>query len=231
MSLVLYGNGIVDARGSVGGTTLSRSRGGASQRAKISPTQTRSEFRQISKGVLSTVSQRWENVLTAVERAAWNAFAVSNPSTNVFGQVVYLSGHMWFCKCNINLLSAGAAAITSPPISAGVPGPITFGITADSAGAGSISYTFTDAGQPADCYLKLRASGPVSVGITYANNIFRQIEYAHTPVSGTTVTTPYNSRFPGIIYSAGKQVFGLASFMDGASGIESPALIATAIVT
>lgn len=230
MSLVLYGNGVVDNRGSVGGSTYSRSRAGATIRAKTSPTQWKSDLRQQAKGKLATISQQWANILTDAERVAWNSFALITPSTNVFGQTTYLSGQSWFCKCNVNLLNAGATLLTAPPASPSVPGLISLTIVPDSSAGGSVGITYTDAGLPADFYLSMKFTQPISPGIYYVNNLLRQILYAHNQVSGFSITTPYTDRFPQVVYDAGRKVFALATIIDSTSGIESPPIMASGIV-
>lgn len=231
MSLILYGNGVVDARGSVGGTTLSRSRGGASQRAKISPTQTRSPARQQAKMILNNISQQWGNVLSAGQRAAWNAFAIVNPSTNVFGQVTYLSGHMWFCKCNMNLANANVAAVLTPPLTASVPGPLSMSITSAHGPGSELIVTYDNTGSVPNNYVNIYASPPLSQGIAYCNNQFRKVVFSLDTGSPLNASSFYKPKFPGIVYSAGKQVFCLVNFMDGDSGVTSPGLIATAVIT
>jgi len=231
MSLVLYGNGVVDARGSVGGTVLSRGRGGATQRAKTSPTQWQSDRRQQSKAILSTVSGIWQSTLTQAQRAAWNSFALVTPSTNVFGQTTYLTGHQWFCKCSINLLIAGLPVNTGAPASATVPGPITLALTVTHTGVDAVSLAYTDAGAPAVNYLAIYACQPISPGISYVNSLFRQIKIVLDAGSPVGIAADYIARFPGFVYSVGRKVFVLLAYMDGATGIMSPALIANAVIT
>ena len=231
MALALYGNGIIELRGTVGGTVYSRGRGGATLRAKTSPTQWRSNARQVSKGKLSAISGNWSTQLSDADRAGWNSFALVTPSTNVYGQTTYLSGHQWYCRCNINLYSAGAAAITTAPASATVPGLTGLTLTAASGGGGSITLTGTAGVLPAFWKARLKATGPISPGIYYVNNLLKEIEFMVFAGLLETVTTPYTNLFPNIVNSAGRKIFAFVTILDTTTGIESPGIIASGIVT
>lgn len=173
----------------------------------------------------------WASTLTAAERTAWNHFGLITPSTNVYGQTTYLSGHQWFCKCSINLLIAGLAVNTGAPATATVPGPTSLSVVATHTGVDSLALTYADAGAPASCYINLRVSQPISRGISYCNNEFRTLEIRGNPGSPYNPVALYLTRFPEFIYSIGRKIFVLLAYMDGATGIMSPAVIADAIIT
>src|SRR5882724_6355282 len=144
MASVLYGNGIIDARGSVGGTVMTRGRSGATHKAKTSPVQPPSSVRNVKQGIFVTASRAWSLTLSAADRAAWNAFALVNPSTNAFGAKAYLSGFQWFCKCAMNKLAMNGSFNNTPPLSGSLSGPLSFSTVANSAAGGSLVLTWTD---------------------------------------------------------------------------------------
>src|SRR6478752_1762055 len=129
MSLVLYGGGVIDNRGSISGNTFSRSKFGATIRAKTSPINIINAKTSQRRATLQSVAGLWGTLLTETERQQWNAFALLNPRTNVFGQIRYLSGMQWFTKLSINLVNANISVVTTPPSTGSYPAMNSLSIT------------------------------------------------------------------------------------------------------
>lgn len=91
---------VAEVRGSIGGTTFSRNRGGTYARYRASPTQPGSSSQGLARGTLSGLVAWWKGVLTPAERDAWDAFALNNPVQNRVGQSVNIGGLGWFNRAN-----------------------------------------------------------------------------------------------------------------------------------
>ena len=118
------GLAVTDGRGSAGGTTFSKSRGGATAKNKGLPSQPRTAAQSLIRARFTALSQQFRT-LGASLISAWNAAANSGFTvTNIFGDVVKLTGINFFIKVNQNLLLADAATITSPPNAADSAAPL-----------------------------------------------------------------------------------------------------------
>lgn len=231
MALVQYGNGIVDARGSVGGSTLSRSKAGPHMRAKISGTQPLSSSRSKNQSTFAMVSRRWSVVLTPIERAAWNQFALINPATNRFGQTKYYSGFQWFCKCNINNTNGAGGFINTPPVFASTEGAISLTFTAAHAAGGSISLAYTTAGGGALGEIGVYATRPLSPGLSFVSSQMRFVGFFNPGGLTLTFSAEYKAQISQLSNYQGKQIFGMITGYDNTAGICSPGILTTTLIT
>ncbi len=229
MSLALYGQGVTDVRGSVSGTTMSRSRWGSTHRAKTSPIQPKSHKQGLRRSLLGFLSQYWGAQLTPSERNQWNSYALTYPQTNVFGQTVYLTGHQLFVRLNFNLLTIGASTINVPPAATSQAGLSSLSLMTDHAGAGTFLLTYTAPALSGTAYLYLFATNNQSPGISYVNNKFRLIGYTAYAAGPLDFISQWKVTFDGVPPKLGRKQFVLASIMDSASGLVSAGIIASAI--
>ena len=58
---------------------------------------------------VTDLTKRWGSVLTQVQRSAWISFAGANPTRNVFGNTVVLTGLQMYMSVNRNLATIGVA--------------------------------------------------------------------------------------------------------------------------
>lgn len=233
MALALFGNGVIDVRGSVAGTTFSRSKFGATMRAKTSPVIPTSAFASASRALLPSITTDWANLLTAVERAAWNAFALLNPSTNVFGQVAYLTGAQWYTKTQINITLVGGTRYTTPPAYGSYPGLTTCSLASAHGSPGTITVDAGGTFPLGTPYLHVFASPNLSPGISYVNSVLRDIGFFSglgAPASYPAITE-WRARFSNLVPLQGKQIFVLCTAIDKDTGLQSPGVFANAIVT
>jgi len=100
MALVKYGGGVVQMSGSIAGNTFARNRYGNYVRARTKPTNP-SSVRQIKmRSILSTLTTRWSQTLSAAQRTAWQLYADSVAMVNKLGETVFLSGFNHFIRSN-----------------------------------------------------------------------------------------------------------------------------------
>ncbi len=140
--LVKWGGGIVDGRGSIGGTTFSRNKSGAIARARVAPVNPKSVRQSAIRAIISSVAQLYNSGLTVAQRAAWAVYAKNVPAKNKLGEVIYLSGYNQFVKSNIAALNAGLTAILAAPSVFSLPGEDTTFDVAISEASQEIAVTF-----------------------------------------------------------------------------------------
>ena len=231
MSLVLYGGGLIDNRGSIAGTTFSRTRFGPTACAKTTPINVRNQFTTQARANLQSASGLWSNLLTETERQSWNAYALINPVTNVFGAIAYLSGMQWFCKCAINQTNFGVPIATTPPAVGAPSAPLSLSLVATAGTPGSLVLTWTNPALGGTPTMAVWATHNLSAGTSYANSQLRFVTYL-APASGSSdIEADWHTRFLGNPFLAGKKIFVLIFNMDTDNGLTSTGINANCIVT
>jgi hypothetical protein len=199
-----------EMRGSIGGTTWSRNKGGMYARRRSTPTNPNSSRQQSTRTMLAICAANWSDVLTEPMREEWREWAQVNSWKNSLGVDVFLTGLDWYGMVNSRLLDAGAAAITSPGDLSAPPGLATLAITLPT--TTTIAIAFTPA-LPTGGRLVAWGSGPLSVGQDPNFRQSRLIGYsaanAATPV---TLVLPYTvvvgqklKVFVGVLNAKGRE--------------------------
>lgn len=169
------GIGIVDGRGKLNGTVLSKNRGGAYARVKVTPSNPRSTAQMFVRSNLAFLAQKWKT-LTQSQRNAW-AGAVSNYTrTDVFGDVKTPTGYGLFMRINTALRDASTELFFNVPAPtmevAGVSS--VDGVEGQNENPGSISVSF-DETATGNGYLLIDASPPLSQGVSSAGSRYKRI--------------------------------------------------------
>jgi hypothetical protein len=131
MSKVLFGAIVTDMRNKLGGHVFSKNKGGSFMRRKVSPLQPRTDAQRAIRSGMTSLSKAWSGVLDDPGRAAWNSFAKNNPTKDIFGSTVVLTGEQTYVRVNQGLLYAGLSRIDVPPVNLTVPGISAFLATAN----------------------------------------------------------------------------------------------------
>jgi hypothetical protein len=155
MALVKLGIVATDVRNSVGGTVFSRNAGGAYTRARVAPINRNTPKQTAVRASFAANSKLWSGTMTADERAAWTLFAAANPSVNVLGASIILSGLAMANRLNQVLAQIGVPPILTPPSDLSVPtlatvtggdaapgGPVELDTAAQAVVAGAKYYIF-----------------------------------------------------------------------------------------
>lgn len=95
MALVVDG---VPVGGSIGKTTYSRNRYGAYTRRRTKPVNPDSTLQQLSRSAFAAAVNYWTDVLTPLERAAWQTYAADVTWLNAAGETVHLTGQAMFIR-------------------------------------------------------------------------------------------------------------------------------------
>ena len=194
-------------------------------KSRTSGVNPRTFFQGFQRAVLATNSNNWSNNTSQADIATWNALALVNPSTNVFGQTLYLSGQQLFCQLNHNLLSTGFAAMPDLNVN-----PFTsLSIVADHAAGGSLILTL---GIPAAIGTPISyfwAAAPQSPGTNFISSRLRCLGGYGTPATPFDLSTAYKARFGATSIQLGRKYFVLASILNADNGAVSAGIIAQTI--
>ncbi len=115
MALVKFGGGITEMRGSIAGNVYSRNRYGAYVRARTVPVNPNTARQQAVKAAVATLTDRWANILTAVQRTAWNLYASSVGMQNKLGETIFLSGFNHYIRSNVTRETGPTVLIDDGP--------------------------------------------------------------------------------------------------------------------
>lgn len=187
--------------GSVGAVTSSRNRSGQYRRQRAIPTQPRTPSQVAARSRLTSQSAAWRG-LTAPQRAAWNAFAMSFTVVNRLGTTINLTGAQCFIKVNtVNLLN-GDATVNVPPA---LPSFVAVTVTAVTAVAATPLIQLAGVNPAAGTKFMIFASPQLSAGVSF-NGQFRWLQTSQTFTTGQmSIQTAYAARFGALI--VGKQIF------------------------
>lgn len=187
--LLKWGAGIVDARGSIGGMTVSRNRYGSYARARIAPVNPQSPLQSAIRALIALVTIRWTFNLSQANRDAWGVYADNVPATNKLGESINLSGFNQFIKSNIVSANVGLPFIDAAPIIFALPGEDPeFDATID-AGTGKITVIFNDTRDWADeddAAMVVQMGRPVNPTIQFFNGPWRHAGV----IEGDSVAAP-----------------------------------------
>lgn len=187
MALIKYGHIISEARGKLNGTVFSRNTYGSYMRTKVTPANPSTPYQQSVRSALTAASQSWA-ALDDATRSAWNQSAVLVSRTNIFGDNVPLTGFNLYTKLYCNARSINKTPNSNPTPVGTVTGLTALSLTW-SGTPKELKVVFAPTPVPADHVLVIRASGPLSVGRTFAGTALRQVA-----VVAAAVASPYNAQ-------------------------------------
>lgn len=229
MAVVQFGGGVAGMRGSSGGSTYTRTKAGAIQRARVKGTQPNTIFQSDQKSIISELSTAWGQTLTQAERDGWRDFGVAFPSVNKIGETVLLSGNQAFMRAGAALVAAGESYLSAAPANQDVAELQSLALTAD-IGAGNFEVAFTNTGdKSADLFIGTMTAG-LSPGISnIGSKLRRTITSAADPSSPVDLSAAYALRFGGLPL-VGQKVVIRGYFLRPANGATSSYLESSAIV-
>lgn len=115
MPTVRYGDGVQDARGSIGGQTYSKGRSGHLLKSRRGPVNKRSPRQTAERTIFRYLTQYWSNSLTQAQRDSWQAYGNAIQVKNRLGQSIRLPGFHHFIKSNSLLIRFGHSMILEGP--------------------------------------------------------------------------------------------------------------------
>lgn len=168
------GIGIVDGRGKINGTVLSKNRGGAYARVKVTPSNPRSVAQQFVRSNLAFLAQKWRT-LTEQERDSWGAQVQNYTRTDIFGDIKTPTGYNLFMRINTALRDASTELFFNIPAPAiDVAGVMITNFSANADPEGMSISVFSE--EESNGYLLIDASPMLSAGVNSAGTRYKRIK-------------------------------------------------------
>jgi len=177
------------------------------QRARSIPTDPATAAQIVVRNAVAQLVSRWNSVLTAAQRSAWEVYGQNVPVTDPLGDSILISGIAWYVKCNVPRRQIVAPAIDAAPTifaRESLTEP-SFEVTA-ATDIASVVYDNTDgwAGEVGG-YLLCYFSRPVNPSINFFKGPYRFAGTVPGAVVPPTSPDPINLPFP---VAVGNKVFG-----------------------
>ncbi|KKM97823.1 hypothetical protein LCGC14_1164220 [marine sediment metagenome] len=189
---------ITSASGSVGGITASRNKGGMYFRARAIPTDPGSEFQVAVRNAQAQIAARWNDVLTQLQRDAWQVYADNVTLPNPLGDQRNVSGIAMYSRSNVIRLQVGLSIIDDGPVIFSLP---TFSDPSIAAFAAAVE-TYDIAFSETDAWalevggaMLVYGSRPQNPGIKFFKGPYRFaasiLGAVVAPTSPATITSPF----------------------------------------
>jgi hypothetical protein len=191
-----YGSIITDGSGKLGGFVAARNRGGAYLRTKTSPTQPDTIYQEYVRTQLAWISSQWSG-LSDAQRATWNNAVESYKTTNIFGDKRNPSGINLFIKLNINRWRIGFNIAKEVPDKRQVKYEEISNVEFPSFAPEEAVVNFPTE-HLKHSHILLRATPPVSAGVTYITNRLRDVLYVELKGDTFSYGEEYVARFGNI---------------------------------
>lgn len=102
--------------GSLGGITAAHNRGGPYFRIRAIPTDPQTPQQMAIRGFVANLTSLWRNVLTQIQRASWDAYALQIAATDALGHSRNIGGLAHYIRSNVPRLQNGYARVDPAPI-------------------------------------------------------------------------------------------------------------------
>lgn len=228
MAKIILGPMVGAASGSIGATTFSHNRYGTYTRRRAIPVKSNTIPATNAKARFTSRSQAWQ-LESEGTRLAWREWALDHPITDTLGQQQTLQPNAAYIRLNTRLEAVGLAPIVLPPVDAPPTGLQSLVVDGD-IGLGDVDIEFTVTPLEATHFLNIWAAVVDSAGITYVENLIRQVG-----ISAAAATSPFDiqalveDRFGTLI--VGQTLHVQVSVIDSATGLVSGALRSKVIIT
>lgn len=158
MAKTLLAAPIAGIRGKLGGLVYSANGSGTFVKPWNPPSNPQTPSQTLQRSYLSQMPALWR-ALSGAQRTAWDDFAALGAQALIdsLGETYYISGWLWFVKCNVRLLRVGRTPITAVPTIARPAAPTISAFSVTEAGTdvdlctgGTAVGQATEPGFPAD---------------------------------------------------------------------------------
>lgn len=195
MALIKFSALVSDMRNKLNGSVLAKNKGGNYMRNKTTPVNPQSAAQLAKRAVFGALSAGFR-ALGGDNITAWNNAAGDFPYFDIFGDSRTLSGSQLYVKLNNNLSQVGASPLTFPPMPAGT-GAVQLAVVEFDTGDTEINITQDLISPPAGYGFIYEATRPLSAGVRFYKNEFRQIltTATSTPATPTALWNAYVTKF------------------------------------
>jgi len=196
-----------EARGSVAGATFSRNGGGLYVRSRAVPVNPQTAQQTVVRNALATLTSRWTNTLTELQRDGWYLYSGNVTQPNPIGQIHPLPGLPGYCAANVPRIQAGLPVVDEPPTTLSRPTFLGPTLTVDAA-ADEVDVVFNDSEDwvdEDDAAMIILASRPISPSRRFFKGPYR---FAGI-IAGDATTPPTSPVSIGLPFpvTAGNKVF------------------------
>lgn len=115
MALIKTGPIVAEIRGSIGGVTFARNRGGQYARNRSVPLNPQTTRQVAVRQEFGNLSNIWSTALSPAQRTEWSTYAANVPLVNSLGESRNVSGINMFSRGNALLLDTGGALADDGP--------------------------------------------------------------------------------------------------------------------
>lgn len=214
---------VTAASGSVNGLTASHNRGGAYFRARTIPVNPQTAFQQAVRNFMATLTARWSQTLTALQRTGWDLYADNVEVPDTLGEPRQLTGLNWYVACNVPRLQVGGTFVDAPPGVFTLANLSPVAITSITAATRVMIMTFSNTdlwATLAGGFLGIWISPPQSPGVNFYKGPYRFLDkIVGAPSPPTSPFTTVAGPFP---LTAGQNVFVQFRAMNADGRISSP---------
>jgi len=196
MARVVYGQGVADLKGRIGGTIFSRNASGSYARNSNSPSFRRTQRRNNNLPDINTLSQLWFFLEPEV-RIDWNDFAAAHVWSNSFGIVHRPTGLNLFISLNSNRLDLNLTPFTAPPTYNATPATTAGAIWPEINGWNVDRDIYWE---DTDLVTVFNITTPMSIGSLYIKNKIRKIVTLQHPLNAKNPVQTYLDDYYGISF-------------------------------
>lgn len=132
MANIMYGGGVTQIAGKMGGNVFARNAGGDYIRSNKKPVNPRSSRQSVRRANMAYITKHWSSVSSEQERADWRAYAAGTGWQNKLGQAIEINGLAAFLRLNTLFAFAGAGVHAAAPTAMGHAGGVTYTFAAES---------------------------------------------------------------------------------------------------
>lgn len=229
MAKLLFGIGVADARGKLGGHVFSKNKNGAYVRQKVSPVQPRTSAQLVVRSAFGTFSKAWGGTLDDTMRQGWISLAATNPRPDKFGNPQILTGLQMYQSSNRNLHTIGVAREDTPPPDLSVEGLTGLEIVVQVTG-NIFLVSWTPQTLNPHMHIVIDATPPLSPGKRFVTPHLRLLfaDPADSSGSPADLFTAYHDRFGQL--QEGQRIAIDAYVINDSNGASSTPAAASAIV-
>jgi len=196
MARVVYGQGVADFKGRIGGTVFSRNPSGSYARNINHPAYKATSRRVNNVPDLGTITQIWF-AIQPDWRIIWNNFAAAHTWTDSFGIVSHPTGLNIFVSLNSRRIAMGLSAFWYPPAYSTTPAATTYLL---SYGVSGYEISRDANWNDTDLVTVVNVTSPMSRGSRYFKNKIRQIVMLTHPQAEWTVIQSDLDNYFGCVY-------------------------------
>lgn len=222
MAIALLGPIVSDIRGSVGGTTFSRSLAGATVRSRRGPVASASTSRGIATNRIAGLSKAFQR-LSASQQLQWAAFASANPIPNRYGTPRNISPIAMYSYLNGVLSALSYGVNGAPPASLDVVPLESLQLSARAQATGLVTVRGNISGPLSDYVLDLRFSSLHGNAARTPRNGYKLLFKGTYPLNvAVNVTSLYVNKFGPLTAMQGTTIMVKGRVVNRVSGAHSP---------